>query len=218
MKPLRKKLIMLILSFLLLIAVVIYATTAWFTKMVSTANMKFTVAKWDFTADQMLDDMTLNIYDYASLNDNLVAPGTNGYIPIELSAKKSDSDVDYYITVDKSNMSDEFKQRINIYYLDADSVRHDFKNDGNDMSGTLARGTSTTITLYWEWIYEPTFTSTEDQALTDAEKQAKLDAFNAYDTKVGKNPTLYAKYMNATIKIAGVQVVPAATPTPTPTP
>jgi len=203
MDPLRKRLIMLIISFLLLIAAAVYATTAWFTKMVSAADMEFTVAKWDFTANQELQDMVINIYEYGSLNgENLVAPGTAGYIPIQLSAENSDTAVDYYVTVDKSQMSPEFQRRINIYYIGEDSVRHDFKNDGNDMRGTLPPHGLKTVIIYWEWIYEL-------QAGSDGTPtQAEIDAFNEFDTEVGRNPELYAKYMNATIRIAGAQVKP----------
>jgi hypothetical protein len=126
MKPLRRKLLMLIISFLLLIAAVIYATSAWYTKMVSVADMEFKVARWDFAANQQLDDMVLNIYEYSTLNNQLVAPGTAGYIPIQLTAEGSDTDIDYYITVDKSKMSEEFKKRIRIYYKVGDQ-EFDFK-------------------------------------------------------------------------------------------
>ena len=208
-KALRTKLILLIISILLLAAVAIYATTAWFTKMVSVSGMEFSVAKWDFTANQTLEDMVINIYEYASLNHNLAAPGTAGYIPIQLSATKSDTDVDYYITVDKSSMSEEFQDRLFFYFLDSDGNRHDFENEGNDLSGTLARGTTTTVIIYWEWIYELTFVVPEGGELTE-DQEAAIEAHNEFDTKVGKNPALYAQYMNAKIKIAGSQVVPSS--------
>jgi hypothetical protein len=206
-KPLRTKLIMLIISFLLLAAVVVYMTTAWFTKMVSVTGMDFSVAKWDFTANQMLGDMIVNVYEYSSLSDKLAAPGTAGYIPLELSAEKSDTDLDYYVTVDKTSMSAEFQERIHFYYDAADGTRTEFLNAGNDMSGIITKGTTKTVYIYWVWDYEPSYANSG--SLT-AEQQKELDAYNEFDTEVGKKPTLYVKYMDATVKIAGAQVVPTA--------
>jgi hypothetical protein len=211
MKPLRRKLVMLILSFLLLAAAVIYATNAWYTKMVSVADMEFEVARWDFAANQQLDDMVLNIYEYSTLHDQLVAPGTAGYIPIQLTALESDTDVNYYITVDKSPMSEEFKKRIRIYYKDG-TGEHDFHNDGNDLSGVLIKGTETTVIIYWEWIYE--LNTDENGNPLTAEQ---ILANNEFDTEVGKNPELYVKDMNAIISIAGAQVKPSPSPSVTPT-
>lgn len=200
---------MLIISFLLLAAAVIYATNAWFTKMVSSADMKFKVAKWDFTANQEIQDMVINIYEYGSLSGGVVAPGTAGYIPLQLSARNSNSDVDYYVTVDKSAMSDEFKQRIKLSYKD-ESGMHEFLNEGHDLRGTLEAGKTHTVIIYWEWLYEPLTGTGSDGKPTPAE----IYAFDEYDTRVGKNPALYAKYMNATIKIAGAQVEPVTAETP----
>ncbi|NCB52317.1 MAG: hypothetical protein EOM54_10600 [Clostridia bacterium] len=198
---------MLIISSMLLVSVLIYATTAWFTKMVSVSGMEFSVAQWDFTANQTLDDMTINVYEYASLNGHLAAPGTAGYIPVLLSATHSDTDVVYYITVDESSMSQEFQDRIFFYYIDSGGVQRIFENDGNDMTGVIAHGTSTTITIYWEWIYELEFHVPEGQELTEEQRQA-IEDHNEFDTRVGQNPSLYASYMNATVRIAGVQAQP----------
>jgi len=192
---------------MLLVSVLIYATTAWFTKMVSVSGMEFSVAQWDFAANQTLDDMIINVYEYASMNGHLAAPGTAGYIPILLSATHSDTDVEYYVTVDDSSMSQEFRDRIYFYYIDSGGVQHVFENDGNDMTGVITRGTSTTITIYWEWIYELEFNLPEGQELTEEQQQA-IEDHNEFDTRVGQNPSLYAVYMNATVRIAGVQVEP----------
>lgn len=198
---------MLIISSALLVAVLIYATTAWFTKMVSVTGMEFSVAQWDFAANQTVDDMIINVYEYATLNDNLAAPGTAGYIPMTLSATHSDTDVEYYVTVDKSTMSEEFQNRIYFYYLDSNGTRHEFMDDGNDMTGIIPHGTSISITIYWEWIYELEFDLQEGQQLTE-EQQEAIETHNEFDTKVGENPSLYKQCMNAKVKIAGVQVVP----------
>ncbi len=214
MNQLRKKFFLLGISCTLLIVVIVYMAVAWYTKMVSVSGMEFEVAQWDFNANQLLDDMKINVYQYSTIskandpNPQLAAPGTAGYIPIKLSADYSETDVEYYITVDKTSMSEEFQKRIFFYYKDSSGNMHEFENKGNDLSGIIKARETKTINIYWEWIYELKPTPSGPEGSYTALQQEEIDANNAFDTEVGKNPTLYVPYMNATVKIAGVQVKP----------
>lgn len=170
MKTIHKKVALLGLSCLLLIGVTVYITMAWYTRMVSTAGMEFEVAQWDFTANQMIDDFTVNIYQYSHvLQENgvtqVAAPGTAGYIPITLSLGDSQVDIQYYITVDTSTMSEEFQDRIFFYYteeVDEDDTSSStskeliaFEGLGEDMTGIITLDEKTKLVyVYWEWIYE----------------------------------------------------------------
>lgn len=211
---LQRKFMLLLLSTALLAAVVIFATVAWFTKMTSVSGLKFDVAQWDFTANQMIDDMVVNVYQYSTMADRVAAPGTAGYIPILLTATESETDIDYYITVNKSSMSQEFQDRIFFYYEDDMKNRHEFVNKGEDLSGTLPRGTTTVIYIYWEWIYELVLEPAGENGAHTAEQLASMAAHDRFDTLVGQNPSLYIPLMNATIQIAGVQVEPVPTQSP----
>lgn len=199
MKPVLKKGAMLGLSLLLLTAAAIYLTTAWYTKMVSVSGVEFKAAQWDFTANHTVDDMVINVYEYASLNEKLAAPGTAGWIPITLGATESDTDINFQISVDKSSMSEEFQARISFYYKNAAGERQELGSAEQFLSGVIPHGGQTTANIYWEWLYEAPATVTDPQART---------AWDEFDTQVGQNPALYVGDMSATLSIAGAQSVP----------
>jgi hypothetical protein len=210
MRMIEQKFILLVLSLTLLVAVTFYATQAWFTKMTSVSGLRFDVAQWDFAANQLVDDRIVNVYQYASLANQVAAPGTAGIIPIELSATDSQTDIDYYITVDKSSMGEEFQDRIFFYFKDETTgLQKEFLNEGEDLAGTLLRGQTKVITIYWKWIYElELIPEGQDDAYTP-EQLSIMAEHDRYDTLVGKNPALFATLMNARVLIAGAQVQPA---------
>lgn len=210
MRLLEQKFILLILSAILLVAITIYATQAWFTKMTSVSGLRFDVAQWDFAANHLVDDRIINVYQYATLANQVAAPGTAGFIPIELSALDSETDIDYYVTVDKSSMGKEFQDRIFFYYKDeTTNLQKPFLNEGGDLAGTLLRGQTKEITIYWEWIYELKPVPEGENGAYTAEQLAIMAEHDRYDTLVGKNPALFATLMNARVLIAGAQVQPA---------
>ncbi len=297
-----RKLMLLLLSIVLLIVVAVYAATAWYTRMVQVADMTFTTAQWEFLANEAMDAISLNVYEYSTIQSNEggnvqdpAAPGTAGYIPVYLSAEEAESDVDYIVTIDETSMSEAFQDRIVFYYYDANGAEAG-GNDGTSETGALLSSVTdfvahsanlveftdvnyiegtidiseedgVIIYIYWEWVYELTpadmaeYTDGEnDASLTNAndlytdenliqtyrgedgalvegvtlsdssgntydaddadfeEKvqivEAKIQAIvtenNEFDTKVGKNPTLYEDDMIATVNIAGVEAYPEA--------
>ncbi len=219
-KEVYVKAIMMGAALLLLLAALIFFTTAWYTKMVSTSGVNLQAARWDYTANHTVDAVTANVYEYASLNQNVAAPGTGGWIPVKLGAQQSDTDVEYYLTVDRSSMSKEFRDRIYFYYLkDQETKLFDrllteeeekqyekiyfgaspLEPDNPDpvqMTGTIPKGGEITVYVYWEWIYEAPDMATDEEALE----------WDMFDTQVGMNPALYVEDMNATIKVIGVEV------------
>lgn len=214
---LKKPLLRLIASgalLLLLLAAVISLTVAWYTKMVSSMGMEFHVAEWDFSANFAVDDIIVNVFEYQSLNENMAAPGTRGFIPLRLSTELSDTDVNFTITIDRTTMSDEFRARIFFYYLDEENAKvylggsPDAPDEDNTFTGIIPRedlggnGGVANVKLYWEWLYEA------PASVTDP---LEREAWDEFDTNVGRNPELYAKDMVAKISIVGVQVEPTET-------
>ena len=212
MNNIKKKGILLVVSILLLIAAGVYLTLGWYTKMTSAGNIQFDVAKWDFAANYSVDDYALNVYTYNQARNAKAAPGTAGYIPIKLSATSSDTDVYYSIIIDKSSMQEvipgqSFANRI-FFYADKEMTMPlgEMDEEGNtyDINGTIPYGKDVEVVVYWKWIYE----YENDPELSNDDNIAAAKAFDDFDTEVGKRPDLYEKYMNATLKISGYQVLP----------
>ncbi len=208
------KLIVCAVSLVLLLSSLIYMTWAWYTKMVSVAGMKFEVAKWDFTANYAMDDFYVNVDTYSAITGQHAAPGTTGWVPLKLGAGQSDTDVSYEISIDRSTMSEDFRQRIFFYYFEKDeNTNTDLKTYIGDspkstdrkidkIEGTIAKGDNgQSVTIYWEWIYQ--YPHSDE---TDAANLESAEAWDDFDTKVGKNPELYKGDMMAKISIVGVQV------------
>ncbi len=219
-KSLRTATIKLILggvALLLLFSALIYITFAWYTKMVSVSGMKFEVAKWDFNANYSESEFYVNVYKFAEIADKKVAPGTSGYIPLQLGAGQSEADVSFAISIDRSAMSEEFKERIFFYYYKnetdaannnktyiggAPGTASNNENDSKPIEGTIKQGGSQELMIYWEWIYE------YPKETDSVEANNAAVAWDEFDTNVGKNPKLYAADMNAKISIVGVEIKP----------
>ncbi len=218
------KVILLGVTVLLLLSSVIFLTMAWYTKMVSVSGMEFHAAQWDFTANYAVDHIEINVFEYATLEKGRAAPGTGGMIPLRLSAWQSDTDVEYAITIDRSQMSEEFRERIYFYYLVDEVVVENgetvtkqkkvyFNGSPTDpeakdeiLRGEIKKNGEMNMYIYWEWLY------TAPASLTEGlEPAARLEveaAWDEFDTAVGKNPELYVQDMNAKISIVGVEVEP----------
>ncbi len=217
LKVLSLKVVLLGLAFVLALSSCIFMTVAWYTKMVSVSGLEFKTAEWDFTANYAVSGIVVNVYEYSTITNTpepLAAPGTKGYIPLKLSAWQSDTDVSFTLLLDRKTMSEEFQKRIFFYYYkDANGAISNVET-GNKiylngspeapnadqvlMEGTVPRGNSTEVYIFWEWLYEA------PEGATDAEKKT----WDEFDTNVGKNPAIYVDDMNAKISIAGVQAEP----------
>jgi len=221
----RKKGILLIASFLLLLAAGVYMAFAWYTKMTSASDMTFDAARWEYSANYAVDDFTIGVYtspimerdgnEFRAIVDGKAAPGTCGFSPVILSAEDSDAAVGYVLKVDKSTMSPEFRERI-FFYQDEDMtipVGTDWGTEtepGNVMTGTIPAGETKTIYIYWKWVYsyDEARTLGNVDSLTTAANEEEFDAF---DTAVGKDPARYEPDMRAQILITGSQLSPEET-------
>lgn len=104
-------------SAVLLIMAVVYFATAWYTKMVNVSDLTFNVAQWEFSANNLIDSLVLDVYEYDTLETGYIAPGSAGFIPVDISVADANTSIDYYITLDASGMSEPMQQRIQFYYL-----------------------------------------------------------------------------------------------------
>ncbi len=221
LKPLIFKVVLLGVSLAVVLAMCVYMTVAWYTKMVSVTGLEFKVAEWDFTANYAGDDIIVNVYEYSTINwsetEQLAAPGTAGYIPLKLGAWQSDTDVQFTLLMDRSTMSEDFQKRIFFYcWGDADGNILNQEEEGarkiylqgspenptdttqHVMTGYVNRSGETEVRVFWEWVYTAPTGSTPEQ----------IETWDEFDTQVGKNPKIYKYDMNAKITIAGVQVEP----------
>ncbi len=205
LKVVTAKMILLGLTLVLLISCLVYFTAAWYTKMVSVSGLKFEAAKWDFSANFAIDDFKINVYQYSSITQDKVAPGTGGVIPISLAAYQSETNISYMIAVKRDTMHEKFKERIFFYYLDASGNKVYFdgspsnpKADSRTMVGEIARGEEAKVNIYWEWVYEAPVGSSA----------AVILEWDEFDTEVGKNPELWSNQMNAEVSIIGEETRP----------
>ncbi len=95
----------------------VYLGVAWYTRITSTHAVTFDVADYDLAVNDNTDnEFLVNIYDYSNVKEKTAAPGTAGYIPLRLSARHSDIDVDYVITF-RNQMPEEIQKHIQFFYL-----------------------------------------------------------------------------------------------------
>ena len=157
-KAVKRQGALLAVSVLLLMVLGVYATIAWYTRLTNVTGLTFDAADFDFRAQYVTDSFLIDVNDYMNVENQKAAPGTQGIIPILVSAENSGTDVDYSININKEGMAPELEERIRFYYYseDADgSIReHTLGNGADDIRGTLPAGTSErTEYLYWEWMY-----------------------------------------------------------------
>jgi hypothetical protein len=209
MGELKRRGMLLLLSALMLVSAGAYLTFAWYTKMTSVSGMEFNAAQWEFTANYEVSDFNINVMSYDALNEGKAGPGTKGEIPIVLGAVQSDTDVDYEIWIDKSTMSKEFQDRI-YFYVDK-AMTTEFVST-TPLEGTIKKGQSETVTIYWKWIYEYKDMPGVNQSAADFAENSK--EFDKFDTEVGKHPEMYRDQMSATLSIVGTQKSPAAVANP----
>ena len=209
MKQMKRRAVLLIVSAVILVIVGIAITYGWYTKMVAVTGVEFEAAQWEFNANMQMDTIYVNAYRYYQVNPDtgeeefgrLAAPGTQGFIPINMSAESSDTDVMYEIIVDKTTMGKEFQDRIRFYRDPACTEEMLSNEDQTALTGYIHYHTSEVIKVYWKWVYE----MTELYPTASPEEQ---DEWNAFDTRVGKNPELYENLMDLKLIIRATQSAP----------
>lgn len=236
-RAVRKKSVLLVTVSLVLVAVVAALAIAWYTRLANTYAVTFDVADYDLAVNNNVDDeYLLNVYDYAQVKNQTMAPGTIGWIPMEISAFRSDVDISYTIELD-TKMPEELKKRIRYFYLvendgkihygDAvstatglNSYRRRYLCEGmpenSDYSAVITdhldKGEKKTLCLYWEWYYDAQSTYEKEKTVfQNVSGNPDLDKISPilYDVKQRTISANSLDYLNEKFVISGdsIQVV-----------
>lgn len=159
LSQIKRKGIAVIASLLLLIAVLIVGSIAWYTRIAGVTGMTLEAAKFDFKANYVESDLFINAADYLDVEHNKAAPGAGGVIPIMLNADQSETAVKYTINLDFSETAEEFKERLRFYYYDKNNNVHiidpsSSMSPDNAITGYVMQNHNTYEYIYWKWRYE----------------------------------------------------------------
>ena len=188
MKNHKRSILVLILLLLVAIATTyVGGTYAKYTESVS-GNGTATVAKWDFTTDNAISNLTINFtetYNASTLIAGKIAPGTSGSFAISVKNTNTETGVDFTLTLGSvSNIPTNLK-----FYKDSTFTTQITPGTGTITGQLIAKdSTGLSVPIYWKWDYE---TSNGD----------------ANDTADGKAAT----ELTIPITITGTQVAPSAT-------
>lgn len=158
-------------------------------------NVSEDIALWNVSASSSA--ITNTNYDATTITANKMAPGTEGYFDLGITATNTNVGVDYIVT-----LTDLQHKPANLYfYIDDDeSIKYtDLDSLGSALSGTInANADNKTISkrIHWKWPYTTT-TSVDGTRTT-------LAANNEQDTIDGKNSTS----LSFTVNIEASQVEP----------
>lgn len=188
MKKHSKSMLIVILLLLVAIATAYVGNTyAKYTESVS-GNGTATVAKWDFTTDNAISNLTINFsqsYDASTLTAGKIAPGTSGSFAISVKNTNTETGVNFTIALGTvTNVPTNLK-----FYKDS-TFNTQITPGSGTITGQLAAKDSTglSVPIYWKWDYE---TTNGDEA----------------DTTNGKAAT----ELTIPITITGTQVPPSTT-------
>lgn len=188
MKNHKRSILVLILLLLVAIATTyVGGTYAKYTESVS-GNGTATVAKWDFTTDNAISNLTINFtetYNASTLIAGKIAPGTSGSFAISVKNTNTETGVDFTLTLGSvTNIPTNLK-----FYKDSTFTTQITPGTGTITGQLIAKdSTGLSVPIYWKWDYE---TSNGD----------------ANDTADGKAAT----ELTIPITITGTQVAPSAT-------
>ena len=142
-----------------------------------------TVAKWAFEGDNESSTVSCDLsktYNPATLVNDKIAPGTEGYCEIELVNTNSEVGVKY--TIKPSGVNN---KPTNLKFYKDENYTTELDDDGITGNLNANQSTAQKATIYWKWDYE---TSNGDTA----------------DTTDGEA----AKTMTVSFDVSGVQVQP----------
>lgn len=148
----KKKALLMLASFGLLVTVMVYGTIAWYTNIANVTGLTFDVAEFDFQVNYKADNFMIQLDDYLNVDTDKAAPGTGGVIPVRVSAT-GDVGATYAINLDFSKMTQKFKDRIRFFYYDTAGKEHLLDGTTQDITGTITSAGSVTEYIYWEWVY-----------------------------------------------------------------
>ncbi len=96
MVMLRNKAILWAVTGLVMTASLVYLGVAWYTRIANTHAVTFEVADYELAVnDNTENEFFVRVYNYSNVAHNQAAPGTDGYIPLKLSARHSEIYIDY---------------------------------------------------------------------------------------------------------------------------
>lgn len=175
---LRKKSAMLMLTGSLVVVVLAALTIAWYTRVANTYSVTFDVADYDLTMNENVDqEYLLNVYDYSQVTNQKMAPGTIGWIPLEISAYHSDVEVEYFISLD-SKIPENLRNHLRFFVLKDSQDKYVYR-DTNDKFSTVAK-----LDSYTKVVLTPSINGTGNATviqdtikLTDAQKTKTLYIF-----------------------------------------
>lgn len=188
MKKHRRSSLVIILLMLVAIATAYVGSTyAKYTETVS-GDGTATVAKWDFTTDNAISNLTINFtnsYDATTLVAGKIAPGTSGSFAISVKNTNTETGVNFTIALGTvTNIPTNLK-----FYKDS-TFSTQITPGTDTITGQLAAkdGTGLSVPIYWKWEYET----------TDGDDE---------DTTDGKAATV----LTIPVTITGTQVPPSST-------
>lgn len=176
-RALRKKLLLMVSAGLMLLVVLVALGIAWYTRVGNVYSITFEVADYDLAVNRNVDDkFLLNVYEYAEVTNKKMAPGTIGWLPLEISTEYSKVDVAYSIFIE-SQMATTIRKHFRFFVLKetaattADSEKIETYHYGDAVAqdqlskydlevlnspddviqGSMKAGSKETLCIYWEW-------------------------------------------------------------------
>lgn len=152
--------IFLAVGSLLVVAVLIFAmTSAWYTNVSKMSSLLFSVDVWGYSSDNI--SVSNEVFS--------IAPGASGIIPISIDNSGVNEKVKVNVSVSKSSMNSELKQRIFFFADTSKTVNNETVSrlylggtEDNSFSYVLLPGHELIMTsdyyndvpLKWQWVYD----------------------------------------------------------------
>ena len=148
--------------------IILAGTMAKYTNTVTGTGSE-TVAKWDFTANDQKESVTIDLISGAGK----LMPGTSGSFDIVLS-NGGDVDVDYVITLAEATNAPR-----NMKFYKESTATADTKGDDLAISGTItgtleASASDVTVTIFWDWAFETEGGDAADTADGEAAEEVSV--------------------------------------------
>lgn len=212
-----------LLSLILLVAVAIAGTVAWYTRVATIEGITMRAARFDVRANYVTSDLVVDASHYLNVSQGKAAPGTTGVIPIRIDSGSSETAVDYTLGLDFSTMAEDFQKHICFYYYtleeNGNNYTKHYMSPGDTsaeamITGTVQPGSSPVYEfIYWTWVFQlsKALYLDDDRIWREGEESdnfsaEETDAFDVFDTHIGLgdwddvvelNGKTYTKEINA---------------------
>ena len=191
----RSSLVIILLMLVAIATAYVGSTYAKYTEDVS-GNGTATVAKWDFTTDNAISNLTINFsqsYDASTLSAGKIAPGTSGSFAISVKNTNTETGVNFTIALGTvTNVPTNLK-----FYKDSTFNTQITPGNGT-ITGQLAAEDSTglSVPIYWKWEYETT--DGDDEDTTDGKAATELTIpITITGTQVPPSTTAITSHINS---------------------